>query len=128
MDTELFKGTLALLILSMLSRKPMYGYELASTVHKCTEGTFTFKEGSLYPSLHKMQAEGLVAGQWEEGVSGEGAGGAREGNEGGTGGGRKRRYYHITDKGRAVLAEKRQSWSELCLAVNRVLEEPHGQA
>ena len=117
MDTELFKGTLSLLILSMLSRKPMYGYELASTVHQCTQGTFTFREGSLYPSLHKMQAEGLVAGQWEEGAGGEGGGP-----------GRKRRYYHITDKGRALLAEKRQSWAELCLAVNRVLEDPHGQA
>jgi PadR family transcriptional regulator PadR len=115
MDTELFKGTLSLLILSMLSRKPMYGYELASTVHKCTEGAFTFREGSLYPSLHKMQAEGLVEGQWEEGASSDGPG-------------RKRRYYHITDKGRALLAEKRQSWAELCLAVNRVLEDPHGQA
>lgn len=115
MDTELFKGTLSLLILAMLSRKPMYGYELASTVHHCTQGAFTFREGSLYPSLHKMQAEGLVEGQWEEGASNDGPG-------------RKRRYYHITDKGRAMLAEKRQSWTELCLAVNRVLEEPHGQA
>ena len=59
MDTELLKGTLSLLILSLLSRKPMYGYELAATVHKETDGTFTWREGSLYPSLHKMQADGL---------------------------------------------------------------------
>jgi PadR family transcriptional regulator, regulatory protein PadR len=114
MDTELFKGTLSLLILSMLSRKPMYGYELAATVHESTEGTFIFREGSLYPSLHKLQAEGLLMGQWEDGPKTDGPG-------------RKRRYYHITDKGRAALAEKRRSWNELCQAVNRVLEEPHGQ-
>jgi DNA-binding PadR family transcriptional regulator len=114
MDTELFKGTLSLLILSMLSRNPMYGYELASTVHQHTQGAFVFREGSLYPSLHKLQAEGLLSGQWEEGPSSDGPG-------------RKRRYYHITDKGRAALEEKRHSWNELCVAVNRVLENAHEQ-
>jgi DNA-binding PadR family transcriptional regulator len=114
MDTELFKGTLSLLILSMLSRRPMYGYELAATVHQFTNGTFTFREGSLYPSLHKLQAEGLLTGKWEDGPSNDGPG-------------RKRRYYHITSKGRAALADKRRSWDELCHAVNSVLETPHGQ-
>jgi PadR family transcriptional regulator, regulatory protein PadR len=115
MDTELFKGTLSLLILSMLDRKPMYGYEIAATVHQSTQGAFTFREGSLYPSLHKLQAEGLLTGQWEDGPSSDGPG-------------RKRRYYHITEKGLAALEEKRRSWNELCQAVNRVLENPHGQS
>ncbi len=115
MDTELFKGTLSLLILAMLSRKAMYGYELAATVHQHTQGAFTFREGSLYPSLHKLQAEGLLKGEWEEGPSTEGPG-------------RKRRYYHITAKGRAALAEKMASWRELCGAVNCVLENRDGQA
>jgi PadR family transcriptional regulator, regulatory protein PadR len=114
MDTELFKGTLALLILSMLSRKPMYGYELATSVHRLSGGAFTFKEGSLYPSLHKLQAEGLLTGEWEEGPSAEGPG-------------RKRRYYHITAKGRAALAEKVASWKELCSGVNHILEKRDGQ-
>ena len=74
MDTELFKGTLSLLILAMLSRKAMYGYELAATVHQHTRGAFTFREGSLYPSLHKLQAEGLLRGEWEDGPSTEGPG------------------------------------------------------
>ncbi len=111
MDTELLKGTLSLLILSLLHRKPMYGYEIAATVHRDTDGTFTWREGSLYPSLHKMEADGLIDGRWEEKESG-----------------RKRRYYHITKKGRAALAEKVQSWTELCLAVNRILEKSDGQA
>jgi PadR family transcriptional regulator len=111
MDTELLKGTLSLLILSLLSRKPMYGYEIAATVHHETDGTFTWREGSLYPSLHKLQAEGMIVGEWEEKETG-----------------RKRRYYHITKKGQAALSEKRQSWKELCVAVNRILEKPHGQA
>jgi transcriptional regulator len=110
MDSELLKGTLSLLILSLLSRKAMYGYEIASTVHRDTDGAFTWREGSLYPNLHKLQADGLIAGEWEEKESG-----------------RKRRYYHITDKGRAALAEKRDSWNALSRAVNQILEKSNGQ-
>jgi transcriptional regulator len=109
MDTELLKGTLSLLILSLLSRKPMYGYEIAATVHRDTDGAFVWREGSLYPSLHKMQADGLIVGEWEEKETG-----------------RKRRYYHITKQGRAALAEKVQSWTELCQGVKRILEKGHG--
>ena len=110
MDTELLKGTLALLILSLLNRKAMYGYEIAATVHRDTNGAFTWREGSLYPSLHKMEAEGLIVGRWEEKETG-----------------RKRRYYHITKKGREALRDKVQSWADLCEAVNRILEKSDGQ-
>jgi PadR family transcriptional regulator, regulatory protein PadR len=109
MDTELLKGTLSLLILSLLSRKAMYGYEIAATVHRDTDGAFTWREGSLYPSLHKLQADGLISGEWEEKETG-----------------RKRRYYHITKAGRAALAEKLASWNGLCVAVNAILEKSNG--
>lgn len=111
MDTELLKGTLSLLILSLLSRKSMYGYELAATVHRDTDGAFTWREGSLYPSLHKLEQGGLIEGEWEEKETG-----------------RKRRYYKITRDGRSALKEKRQSWANLCGAVNRILEKSDGQA
>jgi PadR family transcriptional regulator, regulatory protein PadR len=111
MDTELLKGTLSLLILSLLSRKAMYGYEIAATVHRDTDGTFTWREGSLYPSLHKLEQVGLIVGKWEEKETG-----------------RKRRYYHITKLGRGALVEKVQSWGELCRAVNQILEHSDGQA
>jgi PadR family transcriptional regulator PadR len=111
MDTELLKGTLSLLILSLLSRRPMYGYEIAATVHQDTDGAFMWREGSLYPALHKLQADGLISGAWEE-----------------TDGARKRRYYHLTKKGRAALKEKTESWSELTRAVGRILEKSDGQA
>ncbi len=108
MDTELLKGTLSLLILSLLSRKAMYGYEIAATVHRDTDGAFTWREGSLYPSLHKLEQGGLISGEWEEKETG-----------------RKRRYYHITKSGRAALKEKEQSWQELGKAVNSILEKSH---
>ncbi len=108
MDAELLKGTLSLLILSLLARKPMYGYEIAATVRRDTDGVFEWKEGSLYPNLHKLEADGLIRGQWEP------AGSAR-----------KRRYYHITRAGQAALADKRQSWQQISTAVNKVLEISH---
>ena len=111
MDTELLKGTLSLLILSLLSRKAMYGYEIVATVHRDTDGAFQWREGSLYPALHKLEQAGLIAGEWEEKETG-----------------RKRRYYHLTAKGRAALAEKTAAWAELCRAVNRVLEVSNGPA
>src|SRR5438874_2718966 len=66
MDSELLKGTLSLLILSLLSRRSMYGYEIAATVHRDTDGAFVWREGSLYPNLHKLQVDELIAGQWKE--------------------------------------------------------------
>ncbi|MFO0808150.1 MAG: PadR family transcriptional regulator [Gemmataceae bacterium] len=111
MDAELLKGTLSLLILSLLSRRPMYGYEIAATVRAETDGTFEWREGSLYPNLHKMQADGLIEGEWEEKETG-----------------RKRRYYRVTKKGREALKAKVQSWAELSRAVNRILENTDGRA
>src|SRR5437879_2495821 len=109
MDNELIKGTLSLLILSLLTRTSMYGYEIAATVHRDTDGAFTWREGSLYPNLHKLQADGLIVGKWEEKETG-----------------RKRRYYHVTAKGRAALREKLQAWTALSRAVNRILEKSNG--
>ena|SRR5688572_12784465 len=111
MDTELLKGTLALLILSLLSRKAMYGYELAATVQRDTDGAFRWREGSLYPSLHKLEQGGLILGKWEEKETG-----------------RKRRYYHITKKGKSALTEKVESWTQLCQAVNSILEKSNGRS
>ena len=111
MDAELLKGTLSLLILSLLSRKSMYGYEMAAAVHRDTDGVLTWREGSLYPNLHKLEAAGLIISKWEETESD-----------------RKRRYYHITREGRKTLREKLQSWNQLCEGVGRILEKSDGKA
>lgn len=106
LDTELMKGTLALLILSLLSRRPMYGYEIVVTVADETDGIFEWKAGSLYPSLHKLEKEGLICGQWQ-----------------GEAGGRRRKYYHLTETGSKALAEKTGSWVRVSQAVQQVLEK-----
>jgi len=105
MDNELIKGTLALIILSLLSRKPMYGYEIVGTVKEETDGVFEWKAGSLYPCLHKLEKEGLIRGKWE-----------------GKPDSRKRKYYHLTKTGRAALTEKETSWAQLYQAINQIME------
>ena len=106
MDTELIKGTLSLIILSLLSRRAMYGYEIVTTVKEETDGVFEWKAGSLYPSLHKLEKDGMIRGQWE-----------------GEPDSRQRKYYHLTEAGRAALAEKEESWSQLCRAINQIMEK-----
>ena len=107
-DIELIKGTLSLMILSLLSREPMYGYQIVTTVRQDSNGVFDWKEGSLYPSLHKLERDGLVRGKWQ-----------------GKSGSRRRKYYQLTEAGRAALAKKIESWQQLCRNINQVLEKSH---
>ena len=106
MDSELIKGTLSLIILSLLNRRAMYGYEVVTTVKEETDGVFEWKAGSLYPSLHKLEKDGMIRGQWE-----------------GEPDSRQRKYYHLTKSGRTALAEKEESWSQLCRAINQIMEK-----
>ena len=60
-QTELLKGTLATIILRLLeSRGKMYGYEISQLVKEMSGDKILIKEGSLYPALHKLEADGLV--------------------------------------------------------------------
>ena len=105
MDTELIKGTLSLIILHLLSRRAMYGYEIVATVKEETDGALEWKAGSLYPSLHKLEKGGMIRGEWE-----------------GEPDSRQRKYYHLTVAGRTALAEKEKSWSQLCGAISQIME------
>ena len=98
------KGTLPTLILEALVRQPNHGYRIAQGIKERSKGVLDFKEGTLYPALHKLENEGLVE-SYEEVENG-----------------RLRRYYRITKSGRAVLAKDRAEWRELSRAVTVILE------
>jgi transcriptional regulator len=100
-----FKGTLPTLILEALAREPSHGYRIAQRIKERSEGVLDFKEGTLYPALHKLESEGLVE--------------SYEGEEKG----RTRRYYRITKTGRGVLAKDRAEWRKLSRAVTAILGE-----
>lgn len=98
------KGTLPTLILEALVREPSHGYRIAQRIKERSEGVLDFREGTLYPALHKLQNDGLVDSCEE------------------TENGRPRRYYRITKSGRAALAKDRAEWRELSRAVTVILE------
>ncbi len=105
-NKELMKGSTVILILSLLERKPMYGYEMIKEMEISSNGLFALKEGTLYPILHTLEAEGLVDASWSEGD-----------------GGRKRKYYQITKQGSESLREKKREWVSFRTAVDHVLGE-----
>jgi PadR family transcriptional regulator, regulatory protein PadR len=100
-----FKGTLPTLILEALERDPSHGYRIAQQIKERSRGVLDFKEGTLYPALHKLENDGLVE-SYDEVEKG-----------------RRRRYYRITKSGRGVLAKDRADWRTLSQAVTLILEE-----
>ncbi|OGO20644.1 MAG: hypothetical protein A2Z15_01085 [Chloroflexi bacterium RBG_16_50_11] len=102
---DLFKGSSNSLLLCLLERKPMYGYQIVKELEVRSQGYFKFKEGTLYPALHRLEKTGLIAGTWEMLPNG-----------------RQRRYYHITARGQAKLAEERTQWLDFFTAVKLILQ------
>ncbi len=102
---ELLKGNTETLLLSLLQQQPMYGYQIIKELERRSQGYFKFKEGTLYPALHRMEATGLIKGSWERLPSG-----------------RERRYYRLTEKGLQLLEEKIAEWRGFSGAVSLVMQ------
>lgn len=94
----------SLVVLHLLSREDMYGYQMISELEKKFDSTFTMKEGTLYPILRGLENDGAV-----------------ESYQTTTDGGRKRKYYHLTGKGRKQLAAETAEWRKYEHAINAVL-------
>jgi len=101
---DLMKGSTDSLLLYLISQQPMYGYQIIKELETRSQGYFKFKEGTLYPALHRLERAGLILGMWQV-----------------LPGGRQRRYYHITDKGCSILIEKRDQWRDFLAAMNLIL-------
>lgn len=89
----------------------MYGYELIKEMERRSRGYFRFKEGTLYPALHRLEKDGLIGGYWQRLPNGQ-----------------ERRYYTITPKGDASLRERASRWQGFADAVNWVLQPVPSQA
>ncbi len=107
MRTQLKKGSLELCVLAVLSQSDRYGYELVEVISKHIDIT----EGTIYPLLRRCLND-----EWFETY-------LRESDQG-----PPRKYYRITDKGRAVYREMRLEWDDFAKAMNSLLQEvdPHG--
>jgi PadR family transcriptional regulator, regulatory protein PadR len=103
-ERELLKGVAPVVVLEVLSRGAMYGYELSDAIAKRSGNILTLGRGTLYPLLYNLEAKGLIKGKWEESDTG-----------------RKRRYYMITGAGKELLARQKQEWEQLQTGANMVL-------
>ena len=104
---ELNAGTVSLVLLAILERstEPLYGYQIAKSIEGAWQEGTPVKQGTLYPVLRSMEDLGLLASRVEPSVSGP-----------------PRKYYTITDRGRAVLADYKAAWSRTRDFVEATLE------
>lgn len=101
---ELLKGSTDSLLLCLMNSQPMYGYQIIKELEKKSDGYFQFKEGTLYPALHRLEKTGLIKGKWEK-----------------LPGGQERRYYYITEKGQKSLIERLAIWQGFSEAINLIM-------
>ena len=94
---------LDLLLLATLDRGPAHGYRAIELLRERSGGRFAYPEGSIYPALHRLEREGLLASRWSTGEA------------------RRRRVYRLTRKGSALLRRERTEWALLARAVEAVL-------
>jgi PadR family transcriptional regulator PadR len=105
---ELKKGSIELLILSLLEARPRHGYEIGKLIEARSDGELQFRISSLYPTLCRMEKRGWVKSRWVE----------KEGQ-------RRRCYYRLTPRGGEALAVQRESWSKFVTAIHRVIGSSH---
>lgn len=103
-NKELLKGSISIMILSLLAKKNMYGYQMMQELKVISKDTFELKEGTLYPLLHGLEKDGAIESYWFD-----------------TEEGRRRKYYKITEDGRELLKQKKHEWSFFVDAINSVI-------
>jgi transcriptional regulator len=104
-STDLLKGTLDLLVLKTLELEPRHGVAIADRIAQITGGTFVIRPGSLFPALHRLEAEGYLVGTWGE-----------------TNEGRRAKVYTLSAAGRKQLGIEKRHWLKITAAMGQVLE------
>ena len=102
-DKELLKGSTTLMVLAILAEGELYGYALIKELEARSEQALCLGEGTVYPLLRSLEGRGAVAARW------------------GSAGGRRRRYYRLTDGGHELLQSKRVEWRRFASLVDSVI-------
>jgi len=97
------RGQLDALVLATLRGGPAHGYAVIDELKRRSDGAFDLPEGTVYPVLHRLEADGLLASSWS------------------TVAGRRRRVYRLTRRGESALAKREQEWRAFSNAVEAVL-------
>ena len=103
---DLVYGTLDMLILKSLQHDPRHGLAIADRIKQMSSEILNVEQGSLYPALYRLEAQGWIRADW----------GVSENN-------RKARYYKLTAAGRRQLAAEKQHWSRITAGINLVLSK-----
>lgn len=106
MGKALLRDNLDLILLAILEGEAKYGLQIIAEARSRTDGYFDFKEGSLYPALHRLEKAGLVEAEFAPSTTG----------------GPRRRYYSLTENGVTQLAARREDWETFTGAVQALWE------
>lgn len=102
--SDLFTGTLDILILRTLAGAPLHGYAIGRTIRDGSDGVLSVEEGALYPALHRLERRGFLEAEW-----------------GRTETGRRAKFYRVTREGDAHLASEATRWAAYSGAVAAIL-------
>jgi PadR family transcriptional regulator PadR len=102
--TDRLQGNLEFLVLRVLAGGPMHGWAIAQRLQLISDGVLVVGQGSIYPALRRLEAEGLITAEWQMSEAG-----------------RRARFYQLTRAGRQQLEVERVRWNEFAIAVSRVL-------
>jgi PadR family transcriptional regulator, regulatory protein PadR len=104
-SADLIPGTLDMLVLKALQLEPMHGWGITERIEQWSKNVLGVNQGTLYPSLYRLQRQGWITSEWQV-----------------TENGRRARYYKITRTGKKQLAEEQRNWKRLSQAVDGILE------
>jgi PadR family transcriptional regulator PadR len=104
-QTDLLQGTLDLLVLKTVQTGPSHGWDIAQRIHQVSQDVLRIGQGSLYPSLYRLEAQGWISSEW----------GASDNN-------RRAKFYRLTAAGRKQLAAETESWERFTGAVDLILK------
>jgi PadR family transcriptional regulator PadR len=102
---DLLQGTLDLLILKTLQLGPTHGWDIAQRIRQVSRDVLRVNQGSLYPALHRLEAQGSIASEW----------GASDNN-------RRAKFYKLTAAGRRQLAAETETWERFSEAIGLILQ------
>lgn len=103
-SADIIRGHIDTIILKLLLKQDMYGYQISKTIHSASDGAYELKEATMYSSLKRLEADGCITWYW--------------GDE--TQGGR-RKYYKITEKGNTTYSEHKKNWENVKVVLDKLL-------
>ena len=103
--TDLLQGTLDLLVLKILALGPTHGWDISQRIQQISQDVLRVNQGSLYPSLHRLEQQGWISSEW----------GTSDNN-------RKAKFYRLTAAGRRQLAAETETWERFSGAIALILK------